>query len=155
MKTSIEELSKKRAEKKEQVEGKIRQMRFQERKTQREADKKREADEENMAARLEEVNKERMKTIREVAKKKKDTEKRVKEFKERMQSQEMKDISVKLEMYDSKLSMSNQRNRECLQFRSDNAKRRNQSLSEKINMFRTSEQIKAESLLDDAKEKEK
>ena len=77
LKTNVEELKKKEAERKEKVDEALKQMRRKERLAQKAADAKREEDEKNMAARLAEVNKARLKSIEEVAKKKKANTKRV------------------------------------------------------------------------------
>lgn len=50
-------------------------------------------------------------------------------------------IKENLETYDQKLSKTNARNRECITNRVESVRRRNQSLGEKLIMFRTAEQM--------------
>jgi len=71
-----------------------------------------------------------------------------------MLSEEGTRIVEKLELHDSKISMSHQRNRECLTNRVETVRRRNQSLSEKLTMFRTTEQLSIDQTVELAKERE-
>ena len=88
---------------------------------------------------LDEVKRNRMDSILQFAEKKKEKQGKVEEFKRRMQTEEATRIKENLEIYDQKLSKTNARNRECLTNRVESVRRRNQSLSEKLSMFRTSE----------------
>lgn len=63
-------------------------------------------------------------------------------------------IKENLEMYDQKLSKTNARNRECLLNRVENVRRRNQSLGEKLVMFRTAEQMVVQETIEKDKERQ-
>ena len=86
--------------------------------------------------------------------KKREKQLKVEEFKERMKTEEQQRIRDRLEEVDSKLAASNARNRDCLINRQETVRRRNQSLSEKLTMFRTQEQMTLEQTIEGAKQKE-
>ena len=63
--------------------------------------------------------------------------KKVEEHHRRLASEEAQRIKEKLVFHEEKISKSNARNRDYLTMRQDHLRRRNQSLEQKLTMFRT------------------
>ena len=74
------------------------------------------------------------------------------EIKKRQHSEEGERISTMLASCEQKLAKSSMRNRECLNMRQESLRRRNQSLNERVSMFRTQEQLSMERKIEESKE---
>lgn len=70
-------------------------------------------------------------------------------------SEERQRIIDRLDCHDKKLATSIERNRQCLTLRSDNLRRRNQSLTEKLYSHRFKEQCDMERTFESAKDHDK
>ena len=95
-----------------------------------------------------------MASIMKVREREKEKKLKVEEFQNRLKTEEAQRIVEKLEYHDLKIAKSNNRNRDCLTMKAETLRRRNQSLSEKVSMFRTAEENLMRETVDQAKEDE-
>ena len=104
------------------------------------ADKRRIEKDEEIKQKIVDAREGRMASIMKVREREKEKKLKVEEFQNRLKTEEAQRIIDKLEYHEGKIAKSNNRNRDCLTMKAETLRRRNQSLSEKVSMFRTAEE---------------